>query len=498
MQGKEGLLNRLRDGEELGVYDLLRLTLILSVPAILAQISTIAMQYIDAAMVGSLGAQASASIGLVTSTTWVFGGLLTAISMGFSVQIAHHIGAKNGEKARDVVRQSLTTVIIFSLILLIIGVSIARGLPSWLGGDKEIHYDAYMYFLIFSIRLPIMQLRYHTSSMLRCSGNMRVPSIISVLMCVLDVVFNLFLIFKTQSYSLFGVSFTLPGAGLGVIGAALGTFLAELVAVIFLLHFTIFKSNELRLSLDKGLKTFKDYIPSVSVIKKALKIAVPIGLEHVILCSAQIVGTMIVAPLGTVAIAANAFGIIVESLCYMPGFGIADAATTLVGQSLGAKRYDLTKRLGWMTVGTGVVVMSIAGVIMYITAPYVMSIMTNDPAVIELATESLRIECYAEPLYAASIVAYGVFIGATDTFFPAFMNLASIWVVRIPLAYILAPIMGLKGAWLAMAIELSFRGLIFIGRLWQGAWINNFIKRSTISNKEESDISKKEKEVEIS
>ncbi len=477
MQTKTDLLRRLRDGEELGVYDLIRLTFVLSIPAILAQISTIAMQYIDAAMVGSLGANASASIGLVTSTTWVFGGLLTAISMGFSVQIAHQIGANQNAKARDIVRQSLTTVITFSTLLLVIGVCIAKSLPAWLGGDDAIHHDAYMYFLIFSLRLPIMQLRYHASSMLRCSGNMRVPSMLNIMMCLLDIIFNMFLIFKSDTYTFLGISFTLPGAGLGVTGAALGTFLAELIVSFLLLHFTIFKSKELKFSLDEKQKTLKDYLPSTNVIKKALKIAVPIGLEHVILCSAQIAGTMIVAPLGTIAIAANAFGIIIESLCYMPGFGIADAATTLVGQSLGAKRYDLTKRLAWMTVGTGIVVMSMAGIIMYITAPYIMAIMTNDSSVQALATKVLRIECYAEPLYAASIVAYGVFIGATDTLIPAIMNLASIWVVRITLALLLAPHFGLPGVWLAMAIELTFRGLIFIGRLYHGAWLNNFIKK---------------------
>ena len=199
------------------------------------------------------------------------------------------------------------------------------------------------------------------------------------------------------------------------------------------------------------------------------------GTENLVFCIAQVVSTIIVAPLGTVAIAANSFGIIVESLCYMPGYGIADAATTLVGQSLGAKRFDLTKRLAYMTVWFGSLVMTIASVIMFILAPLIMAIMTNDINVQELATKVLRIECFAEPMYAVSIVAYGIFVGAKDTLIPALMNLGSIWIVRITLALILAPIWGLTGVWIAMAIELCFRGLIFIFRLYNGAWLNNFI-----------------------
>lgn len=196
----------------------------------------------------------------------------------------------------------------------------------------------------------------------------------------------------------------------------------------------------------------------------------PIGIERIINCSAQITLTIIVAPLGAAAIAANAFAVTAEGLCYMPGFGIADAATTMTGQGIGAGERTLARRFAYITVIMGVAVMSVMGLVMYIGAPAIIGIMTPDAEIVNLGVMALRIEAWAEPMYAASIVCYGAFIGAGDTFKPCVMNLASMWGVRITLAAILAPMMGLKGVWVAMYVELCFRGMIFLIRLRSGAW----------------------------
>ena len=129
------------------------------------------------------------------------------------------------------------------------------------------------------------------------------------------------------------------------------------------------------------------------------------GIEHAVICGAQILTTVIVAPLGVFAIAANSFAITAESLCYMPGYGIADAATTLVGQSMGAGRRDLTRAvLPASTVGMGMTVMGIMGVIMYVAAPLIIGTMTPDAEVLELGVMALRIEAFAEPMFAAGAI----------------------------------------------------------------------------------------------
>lgn len=443
------------------------LALKLSVPSILAQLSAIVMQLIDASMVGSLGAEASASIGLVSTTTWLFMGVCSASAVGFSVQVAHLLGAGKRAQACSVVRQALTATMIVALAMAVIGVAVSGALPGWLGGSEDIRGGASAYFMIFSLAMPVLQLSFLSGSMLRCSGNTFVPGILSVAMCVLDVVFNYFLIYPAQDVSLFGMTLPMPGAGLGVEGAALGTMSAEAVTAALMTFYLWRRSPELSMRDHKS-----GFRPLPATIRRALKIGMPMGVERLINSAAQITLTVIVAPLGSMAIAANAFGITAESLCYMPGYGIADAATTLVGQSLGAHRRELAVKFARLTIAMGMAIMTVMGIVMYIAAPALMGMMSPVPEIVDLGAEALRIEAWAEPMFAASIVAYGAFVGAGDTVVPCVINLGSMWIIRISLAALLAPVMGLKGVWLAMCVELCCRGLFFLIRLKSGRWLN--------------------------
>ena len=446
----------IRDGREITRSDMLRLTLFLSAPAMLAQLSDIVMQYIDAAMVGHLGAEASASIGIVSTSIWLLGGLTGAAAMGFSVQVAHAFGGKDYEGARSIVRQSFSACFVWTLILTAIGCSIAPFLPCWLGGEKTINHDASIYFFTFCAALPLLMIGRLSGAMLRCSGEMKIPSYIDVFACILDVIFNAFFIFVMH---------------LGVLGAALGTLAAQIVACSLKAYFLIVKNKDLNFIDFKGSFRLKKM-----TLLRGLKIGGPMGIEHFIMCGAQIMSTVIVAPLGTIAIAANAFGITIESLCYMPGYGISEAATTLVGQSLGAKRGELAYKFGWITILSGIAIMSLMGVVMYVFAPDLMTVMSPVAEVQHIATKALRIEAFAEPMFAASIVAYGVFIGAGDTLVPCVMNLTSIWAVRITLAALLAGSYGLPGVWFAMATELCFRGIIFLLRMRSKKWVPSEVK----------------------
>lgn len=466
--GKDELLSMIKDGKSMTLKQQLRLTALLSLPAILAQLASILMQYIDASMVGQLGANDSASIGLVSTTIWLFGGVCSAVATGFSVQVAHLIGGNKPQESRAVLRQSIISVFIVGIILGIIGCSIAPFLPKWLRGNEAIAHNASIYFLIFSMCIPVLIIDFLASGMLRCSGNIKVPSILNAMMAVLDVIFNFFLIFPTHHFDWGGVHLSIPGAALGVTGAALGTMLAEVVTGMCLMWYLCFKSKEMRLTQEKG--SFK---PTKQCLNKALKIGFPMGLQHAIMCSAQITITAIVAPLGSIALAANSFAITAESLCYMPGYGIADAATTLVGQSIGAGRRRLTMQFANITVILGMAVMGIMGILMWIGAPYMMSIMSPVQGIIEQGTTALRIEAWAEPMFAAAIVSYGIFVGAGDTLVPCGMNIASMWGVRLTLSafFVMYLNLGLAGVWTAMCIELIFRGSIYLIRLKTGKWI---------------------------
>ena len=438
----------------------LRLTVLLSLPAMVAQISSVAMQIIDAAMLGHLGTKESAAVGLVSTTIWLFGGLCSAFAAGFSVQVAHYVGAEDLRGARNIIRQGLFSGLVFSLLLALIGLFIAPHLPVWLGADKEIHAGASEYFSIVAAALPVLEINMLAAGSLRCSGNIKIPSFLNALMCVLDVIFNYLFIFVFH---------------MGTAGAAYGTFLAYAITMSLMIYFMTAKDQQLRFSLDTELMgkwNFTRYIPNKNTMKRAFTIGSPISLERGVMCGAQIAITGIIAPLGSIAIAANTFGINIESVCYMPGYGISEAATTLVGQSLGAKRKDLMRSFAWISVCLGMAIMALMGILMAVFAPEMMQMVTTDNGVVELGAEVLRIEAWAEPMFAASIVAYGAFVGSGKTLVPSLMNLGSIWIVRLTLALLLAPSMGLQGVWIAMCIELCWRGAAFLFRLRGRSWSN--------------------------
>jgi MATE efflux family protein len=434
----------------------------LSIPSILAQVTTVLMFYIDAGMVGSLGAEPSAAIGLVEPATWLIFSLVSAVTMGFSVQVAHFIGANDFPKARAVMRHGYVFGLCFSLLMLLIAFLIGPRLPIWLGGGADIQHDAMVYFLIFSCITPFHLIEYMSGAMLKVAGDMRRPSMMAILMCVLDVIFNYFLIFPTRTISLFGIELTMPGFGAGVAGAALGSLLAFVCVALPLAYYAIFRSPILAWKQDIERFSWR-----WQYIWNALKISAPMGLQYLLMNGAQLVSTMIVAPLGNIAIAAHSFAITAESLCYMPGYGISEAATTLVGQSVGADRRDLHRSFAWMTVFLGMIVMAFMGVVMYIFAPEMIGLLSPVTAIQDLGTSVLRIEAFAEPFFAAAIVAYSVCVGAGDTLKPSMINLGSMWLIRLTLAYCLASQYGLRGVWFAMAVELSLRGMMFIFYLFK-------------------------------
>lgn len=437
----------------MGGADQLKLTLLLALPAILAQLSMCLMSYIDAAMVGRLGSAQAAAVGLVSTSTWILGGFCYANNSGFSVQIAHRCGARDFAGARKIFHRGLATVILASIALALIGFAVSGALPGWLGGESGIRSDASDYFRVCSLFLPTFQISIFCQASLIASGNMKIPSITSMAMCLLDVLFNYIFIFVLD---------------LGVMGAAIGTGLATLCAGVFLLTYIFTRSEELR---QKGRDCGTSREEAGKIYGRAFDISWPLWLQNVVTRGAYVAATVIVAPLGTVAIAANSFAIIAEGFCYLPGYGMQDAATTLIGQSLGAKRKDMARSFAKVTIATGASMMTFLAILMWAFAPQIMGLMSQDPEVIALGASCLRIEAWAELLYGVSIVAYGCCVGAGDTLVPSAINLLSMWIIRLGLALVLIPHLGLRGYWIAMAVELSVKGIIFAVRIRGDRWM---------------------------
>lgn len=457
MKKSDILLAKIRNGEEMKRSEKVRLIVELSIPSMLAQITTVMMFFIDAAMVGHLGAAQSASIGLIETTTWLMGSLLSAVCVGFSVQVAHFIGANDFANARQVFRHALFCGIVFSILMSIAGVTVASHLPFWLGGKTDIAPMSTAYFTIFSLTLPAVLVYHLMAAMLKSAGEMRIPSALSIMMCCLDVVFNYLFIYIL---------------GLGVTGAALGTMTAYVVTVIPMSWQAVWKNKIIALNLDRT-----KFVWNWLFVRNAAKISLPIAIQNILMGSAQVVSTIIVAPLGNVAIAANSFAITAESLCYMPGYGVGDAASTLIGQTYGAGRRRLCCNFAHLTIATGMLVMAFMGIVMYVFAPEMIGFLSPVSDIKDLGAHILRIEAFAEPFFAASIVSYSVCVATGDTLKPAAMSLFSMWGVRLTLAWWLSQTFGLRGVWIAMATELTFRGCIFLLRIWKGGW--NDLKADT-------------------
>ena len=437
------------------------MALALSIPSILEQLVVTAMGYIDAAMVGHIGAEATASIGIVSSSTWLLHGVLVGLYTALSIQIAQYLGADRQDDARSVLRQAMLFNVILGVGAALFGLGISPFLPGWLGADPSLRANATAYFAIWSTALPFTMAMGMYTSILRAAGYALTASLISVLVCVLDAIFNFFLINPTRT--LRGI--TVWGAGLGVPGAALGTALATVVGGLLALAILLLREGPLCIRKPAPWKITR------SCLRNLLWVGGPLAGERAAISLAQVVVVRIVAGLGTVAIAANSLAVNAEGLCYMAGYGIQSAAVTLIGQAVGANRKDMAKRFAWLCTGMGMGIMALTGVGMYIFAPNLMGIFTADAAVIALGAQVLRIEAWAEPMFGASIVASGAMQGAGDSTSCFVLNIFSMWCIRLTLAFLLAPRLGLMGVWGAMCCELSIRGLLFLIRLARGKWL---------------------------
>ena len=240
------------------------------------------------------------------------------MTTGFTVQIAQAVGAGEDKSARNIMKQGLIIALCISVILALIAALISSPLPRWLGGEAAIQKMASQYFLVYMLGLPALQMNSIAGGMHQSSGNMRLPGILNVMCCVMDVIFNLFFIFPTRivnlsipflssvrlagsqmagtvqaeafgshlstlvqsETSMNGLTFTMPGLGLGVAGAALGTITAEAVTCAIMVTALLWKNKNLHLRKGEHLRFHRD------ILVKAVKIGVPVGLEQMVMCSA--------------------------------------------------------------------------------------------------------------------------------------------------------------------------------------------------------------------
>ena len=458
-----------------------KLILLLAWPTVIEQILQTAVNYVDTAMVGSIGTTATAAIGVCTSTIWFIMGVMNAPAIGFSVMVARRIGENRPEEAREIIRQAILSIVVVGLSLTaLVELIVAPNLPYWMGADPEVIPHAITYFRIIGGGYLFNTALVTCSSILRCMGDTKTPLKFNLMTNIINVCGNFLLIYPARELTVFGATFTMPGAGWGVAGAATATVCATAFSAINLTLVLFKKKNPLHVSLKES------YQPDILLIRQALMLGIPSFFERSIISLGQIVSTAMITGLGTAAMAAHQLANTGESLCYMPIFGFTTAATTLVAQNLGAGDKERAFQQGalcnWMAVG----VMCCTSAVMFIFAPNIIDFFSNDPTVIQLGAAMLRIEAFAEPFFAIASVVSGVLRGAGDTKWPFYISLAGMWLLRVPVAFVLINGFGwgLHAVWTGMALDLGVRGLLSLWRLYKKGWLHVWeIREQKLANK---------------
>ena len=430
--------------------DVLRLAL----PAMGEQLLSMMVGIVDTFLVGHLGAAPLAAVGLANQWVMMATTLFGAIAVGSTALIARLVGARQPEDANQVLRQSVLVGALIGLVATILGVTLARPAVALLGAPEDVIDLSTSYLRLVASIFFFSTLMFIGNASLRGAGDTRTPLYVMLVVNVLNI---------AVAWTAINGPLGLPK--LGVVGSALGAATGRTVGGVLVIALLLKGRSNIQLRLTR-------LRPDWDLIRRILRVGLPTGMEQMLFRTGHMVFARILAELGTMAYAANQVAINVLSLSFMPGFGFAVAATTLVGQSLGAEDPEGAEQRGYTAYRLGATLMTAVGLIIVLFPAQLMGAFTNESQVVALGTMPLQVVGLAQPVLAAVMIFPGGLRGAGDTRFPMAINGASIWLVRLPLAYFLALTLGwgLVGAWVAMALDFTLRaGLNFL-RFRSGRW----------------------------
>lgn len=433
-------------------------------PSIVEQALQTAVQYVSSAMVGRLGAKASAAVGLTTTVNWLINSPAFAMGIGVLSYIALCIGAKKLEKAKIAAVQSIIMTLVLGIVMGIVTLSISPFLPKWLGASKEIQRNASLYFAIICIPMIFRVAIIIFGAVLRSTGDTKTPMKVNLIMNITNIILNLLLIYGNQKIYIGGLKITTFGAGLGVVGSAIAAAISYVISG-FLMYFALYK-NKLVSPKDKKIRL------DITIMKRCISVGFPVTIERVVTCLGQVVFSSLVTRLGTLAFAAHSIAITAEEAFYIPGYGMEAAASTLAGNALGEKNEKKLQQTSVMIIGLAVVLMTITGTLLFMFPDVMMSFFIKDPRVIKSGSSVLRIVAVSEPMFGALIILEGIFNGVGDTKTPVLVSIISMWGVRILSTFICVNKfnLGLKAVWICMVADNIFRFTILFIRFLSGAW----------------------------
>jgi len=391
-------------------------------PTMLEQIMQTAVQYIDTAMVGSLGTAATAAVGATTTVNWLVGSTIMAFGIGFLAYISQARGAGRHDDARCASAQSVLAVLVTGVLFTVLILTLARHVPVWMQVDPSLRDTAAQYFFILYTPMLPRAASIIFGTVLRAAGDTKTPMRVGILVNVINVTLNYLLIYSPHPVTLFGVLFTVPGAGLGVVGAAVASAIAFLVGGV-LITAALYRHREIS---PRGYSIRPDF----SVLRPCLRVAFPNMLQRFGTSLGYVAFASMINSLGGLSTAAHTIANTVESAFYVPGFGMQSAAATLTGNAIGARDETRRRELARVILICEVTLMAVSGALLFAFAPAMVCIFSRDEAVILLGSTVLRMVACSEPFYGVSLSIEGMLQGAGKTKVPFVFNILGMWGVR--------------------------------------------------------------------
>ncbi len=445
-------------------WALLPAVLSLAWPTMLEQIMQTAVQYVDTAMVGSLGTSATAAVGSTTTVNWLIGSTVHAFGIGFLAYISQALGAGERDRARRAAAQSVLAVLVTGVVFTAATLSLSRLVPVWMQVDESIRDLAAGYFFILYLPMLPRAASVIFGTVLRAAGDTKTPMRVGVWVNVMNVVLNFLLIFEPRTVTLFGIAIPLWGAGWGVLGAAAAS-AASLTFGGAAITLALFRHREIS---PRGLSLR----PEKAVLAPCLRVAFPNMLQRFATSLGYVAFAAMINALGEISTAAHTIANTVESAFYIPGYGMQTAAATLTGNAIGARDPRRLRDQARLILLLETVLMLLSGSLLFAFAPAMVGIFSRDEAVIRLGSTVLRMVACSEIFYGVSIVIEGMLQGAGQTKIPFYFNVIGMWGVRIVGTFLFTRILGfgLVSAWGCMIGHNMLLFFLYTAYYLHGRW----------------------------
>lgn len=445
-------------------HSMLAAILALAWPTMLEQFMQTAVQYIDTAMVGTLGTEATAAVGSTGTINWLIGSTISAVGVGFLSYIAKAYGAKEQDGAKCAVAQAVLVTCILGVFFTILTVSLSGVIPVWMQVKPGIRRMASTYFLILYLPMLPRTASIIFGTVLRSAGDTKSPMKIGLLVNLINVVLNFLFIYPGRQVEIFSLHLPIWGAGLGVVGAAIASAIAFAAGGICITC-VLWRHRDIS---PRGQRFF----PDRKILEPCMRVAFPNMLQRFGTSLGYVAFAAMINSLGEVSAAAHTIANTVESAFYIPGYGMQTAAATLAGNAYGANDGKRMKRLASMFIPLETVLMIGSGLCLFILAPFLMRLFSIHEEVIALGAAVLRMVAVSEPFYGFSIIIEGLMMGVGKTKTPFVYNIIGMWLVRIIGTFVCTQLLGygLVSAWACMIAHNLLLFFLFLRCYVRGVW----------------------------